>query len=50
MEKVTIPKEKYELMKREIRTLRDSKLYKRLAEFESDIRKNGNYTRKDLGF
>jgi len=49
METITIPKTRFEEMKREIKTLRNSKLYIRLLEFERNIIKN-KYTRKDLGF
>ncbi len=47
---VTISKEEYEEMKRELETLRDSQLYKRLLEFEKNIADGNKYTRKDLGF
>ena len=49
METVTIPKEEFENMQKEIKLLRDSKLYQRLLEFEQNISKK-KYTRKDLGF
>ncbi len=49
METITIPKEKFERMKMEIEILRNSKLYKRLLEFEKNIQEK-RYTRKDLGF
>ena len=49
METVTISKIEYKKMKTEIITLRNSKLYKRLLEFEQNI-KTKKYTRKDLGF
>ena len=49
METVTIPKEDFELMKREIDTLRDTSLYARLLEFEKNISQK-KFTRKDLGF
>ena len=49
METVTILKEDFEQMQREIKTLRHSKVYERLLEFEKNIAKK-KYTRKDLGF
>ncbi|MEE8167764.1 MAG: hypothetical protein V3T58_02685 [Candidatus Hydrothermarchaeales archaeon] len=49
-EVVTISGEKYLGMKREIDTLRKTKLYKRLLEFEEDIKRGNIYTRNDLGF
>ena len=50
METITLPKEKFEQMKREIITLRDSSIYKRLLEFEKNISKGEKFNRKDLGF
>jgi len=47
-EVVTISKEKYLGMKKEIDTLRKTKLYERLLEFEENIRAGRIYTRKDL--
>lgn len=49
-EVVTLPKERYLRMKREIEALRKTKLYKRLLEFEENIKTGKIYTRKDLGF
>jgi len=49
MDTVTVPKEEFELMKQELETLRNSKIYKRLLEFEENI-KSERYTREDLGF
>lgn len=49
-EAVTISREKYLQMKRGIVTLRKTKLYKRLLEFEENIKAGKIYTRKDLGF
>ncbi len=49
-EVVTISREKYLGMKREIETLRKTGLYKRLLEFEENIKTGKIYTRKDLGF
>lgn len=48
-EMITIPKEEYEFLKKEVQTLRNQKLYKRLLEFEENIQSK-KYTRKDLGF
>lgn len=48
-ETVTIPREEYVKMKHELETLRCTKLYKRLLEFEGNIKKK-EYTRQDLGF
>lgn len=50
METVTIPKEEYIQMQEEIKALRNTKLYKRLLEFEENIKNGKKYTRKDLGF
>lgn len=46
---ITIPKEEYEQLIKENKVLRDSDLYKRLLEFEDNIKKK-KYTREDLGF
>ena len=50
METIEIPKRVFEQMKMEIETLRNSRLYIRLLEFERNISKGKKYTRKDLGF
>jgi|TARA_B100001971_G_C17999770_1_gene436675 hypothetical protein len=50
METVTIPKQEFELMKQQIETLKNSKIYKRLLEFEKNIAEGKRFTRKDLGF
>lgn len=50
METITIPKIKFEQMQEELNILRNSKLYKRLLEFEQKIIQGKKYTRKDLGF
>lgn len=50
METVTLPKAKLEQMHREIETLRNSSLYKRLLEFEKNIAEGKRFTRADLGF
>ncbi len=36
-------------MKEELKTLRSIKLYQRLLEFETNIVKDKEYSRKDLG-
>lgn len=50
METIQIPKQEFELMKTEIAALRESKLYKRLLEFEENIASGKKFTRADLGF
>jgi len=51
METITLPKEEFERMKQEIISLKNSKIYKRLLEFEKNITtREEKYTRKDLGF
>ena len=47
---ITISKEEYLEMKKEIKTLRNTRLYKRLLEFEENIKAGKPYTREDLGF
>ena len=47
---VTIPRFEYDQMIQEIKTLRNSKIYQRLLEFEHNIAKGKKFTRKDLGF
>jgi len=49
METITIPKQEFEQMKRELTILRDSKIYQRLLQFEKSVAKK-KYTRQDLGF
>ena len=49
METVTVLKQEFEQMKRELAILRDSKIYQRLLQFEKNIAKK-KYTRQDLGF
>ena len=49
METVTILKVDFEIMQKELETLRHTTIYKRLLEFEMNI-SNKKYTRKDLGF
>ncbi len=50
METVTIPKDQFEIMQQELVALRNSKIYKRLLEFEKNILEGKKYTREDLGF
>ena len=50
METVTLPKAEVEQLHREIETLRNSSLYKRLLEFEKIISEGKKFTRADLGF
>ena len=50
METVTILKEDFEQMISEIKILRNTRIYKRLLEFEKNISEGKKYTRKDLGF
>lgn len=49
MENVTISKTEYLKMKSEIKTLRNSELYKKILKSKEEL-KNKVYTRKDLGF
>jgi len=50
MDVVTIPRAEFEQMQQELKVLRNSKLYKRLLEFESNIAAGNKFSRKDLGF
>ena len=50
METITVPKEEFELMKQELKILRNSEIYRRLLEFEANISQEKKFTRKDLGF
>ncbi len=45
-----MPKAEIEQLHRELETLRNSGLYKRLLEFEKNISKGKRFTRVDLGF
>jgi hypothetical protein len=49
MENVTIPKSEYLKMKSEIKTLRNSDLYKKVLKSKYELKKKA-YTRKNLGF
>ncbi|HII66282.1 TPA: hypothetical protein HA295_05935 [Candidatus Woesearchaeota archaeon] len=50
METITIPKAEIEQLHRELETLRNLSLYKRLLEFEKNISEGKRFTRADLGF
>ena len=50
METITLPKVELEQLHRELETLRNSALYKRLLEFEKNIVEGKRFTRADLGF
>jgi len=50
METITIPKAEIEQLHRELKTLRNSGLYKKLLEFEKNISEGKRFTRADLGF
>ena len=50
MEVLTIPKIEFERMQNELNVLRNSKLYRRLLEFEYNIINGKKYTREELGF
>ena len=50
METITIPKSELEQLHKELETLRNSGLYKRLLEFEKNIFEGKRFTREDLGF
>ena len=50
METITLPRLELEQLHRELETLRNSGLYKRLLEFEKNISEGKRFTRKDLGF
>lgn len=50
MDTITIPRAEFEMMKQELKVLRDSNLYKRLMEFEQNIAKGRKFSRADLGF
>ena len=50
METITVSKAELEQLQRELETLRNSSLYKRLLEFEKNISEGKRFTRADLGF
>ena len=45
-----MPREEFETMKKELETLRSTKIYQRLLEFEHNISSGRKFSRKDLGF
>ena len=49
MEKILISKKKYESMKEEIKTLKNTKLYRKILLTNKEL-KSKTFTRKDLGF
>ena len=49
-ETICIPKAEFELMKKEIKVLKESQIYKRLLEFENNLLKGKRFSRADLGF
>lgn len=50
METITLPKAEFEQLQRELETLRNMDIYKRLLEFEKNIAEGKRFTRADLGF
>ncbi len=50
METINTPKIKFKEMQIELETLRKSRLYQRLLEFEQRILQGKRYIRADLGF
>jgi len=50
METITMPKLEFEQLQRELATLRNMDIYKRLLEFERNIAERKKFTREDLGF
>lgn len=50
METVTISKHEYLQMKQNIKLLRETELYRRLLQFEENVKTGKIYIRKDLGF
>jgi PHD/YefM family antitoxin component YafN of YafNO toxin-antitoxin module len=50
MDIVSVPRAEFEQMKQELEILRNSNVYKRLLEFETNISSGKKFTRKDLGF
>ena len=50
METITLPRSELEQLHRELETLRNSGLYKRLLEFEKNISEGKKFTRAELGF
>lgn len=50
METITIAKSELEQLHKELETLRNSGLYKRLLELEKNISEGKRFKREDLGF
>lgn len=50
METLTVSKAELEQLHKELETLRNSSIYKRLLEFEKNISEGKKFTRSDLGF
>ena len=50
METITLPKSELEQLHKELETLRNSGLYKRLLEFEKNISEGKKFSRADLEF
>ena len=50
METITVPRAELEQLHKELKTLRNSSVYKRLLEFEKNLSEGKVFTRKDLGF
>jgi len=48
MKTVTIPEKEYNQMKLELETLRNTRLYKRILEFDKNVEKK-KFTRQDAG-
>lgn len=49
-ETICIPKHEYIKMREELEYLRKTELYRRLLQFEENIKAGRIFTRKDLGF
>jgi PHD/YefM family antitoxin component YafN of YafNO toxin-antitoxin module len=50
MDTISLSRTEFEQMKQELETLRNTKIYKRLLEFEKNISEGKKFTREDLGF
>ncbi len=49
-ETILVSKAEYTMLKEQVRMLKNSKLYKRLLEFEHNIANDRKFYRADLGF
>ena len=47
---MVISKDEYNSLKKQVKILKNSRLYKRLLEFEENIAKGKKFYRSDLGF